>query len=457
MLKALLPLALLILSIQFLGSGCGQVGMPTGGDKDTIAPSLNKAVPAEYSVNVSSNKAAFTFSEFIEMDNIAQNVIVSPVQKRTPNIDYNLNTITVKFRDTLKPNTTYSIDFGNAIKDVNEGNVFRHFVYAFSTGPHIDSLALSGNVVMAENGLPDTTLQVLLYRSATDSAVYKTLPDYITRVDSKGDFTFNYLPAGPFHIYALKDADGSRNYSFKNEGFAFLPDDSAVYPGTAKYFKLRAYVEKPVVPAATSSATAAKTLRYTLSTAANQDLTKPLRIDFNMRVDSIDRQKLILTDTNFTRPLDFTLGLDTAAEKAYITAAWAAETSYNLSVSSGVFYSKGKTNDKADTLRIAVRPISSYGNILLNFTNLQLSEKPVLQLLQGEELVYSIPLAGNAFQQKLINPAEYAVRILYDLNGDGVWTTGSYEKNRQPERVITLPEKLTVKADWDTERSIVLD
>ena len=123
-----------------------------------------------------------------------------------------MNTITVKLKDTLEPNTTYTLNFGNAIKDVNEGNILKNFTYIFSTGTYIDSLELRGKVLLAETGETDTTLTVMLHTNKDDSAVVKEKPRYIAKVGRQGNFDFQNLPPETFYLYALKDEGGTHRY-----------------------------------------------------------------------------------------------------------------------------------------------------------------------------------------------------------------------------------------------------
>ena len=217
--------SLFIVSLLYIigisNAGCGQVGMPTGGPKDSIPPRLVSASPALNSVNVKDNKITLTFNEYVDLKEAQTNVLISPLPKKQPAIDFKLKTVTVKLKDTLLPNTTYSINFGSSIVDNNEGNPFKNFTHVFSTGNQIDSFTLTGKVILAENGKHDSTLIAMLYRKTDDSAVQKNRPDYVARLSGDGSFTFVNLPAGSFNIYALKDNDGGKTYNSKKEMFAF--------------------------------------------------------------------------------------------------------------------------------------------------------------------------------------------------------------------------------------------
>ena len=191
-------------------SGCAQIGMPTGGVTDTLAPKLIRATPAVGSRSVTTNKITLEFDEYIDVNDLQQNLLISPLQNRNPSIVANPRSITLKFRDSLLPNTTYSINFGNAVRDINENNVLKNLTYVFSTGSSLDSLTLNGNVTVAETGATDSTLLVLLYRNAVDSTVKSKKPSYIAKVNTDGSFKFNNLPAASFKIYALKDGEIGR-------------------------------------------------------------------------------------------------------------------------------------------------------------------------------------------------------------------------------------------------------
>ena len=247
-----------VYSISILGSSCAQIAAPTGGPRDTLPPVLQNADPYNGDVNFKGNRITLNYDEYVQILNLQDNLLVSPTPKINPNINYKFRTITIKLRDTLEPNTTYRIDLGNSIADINENNAVKHFSYVFSTGPYIDSLQFSGNVQLAETGKTDTTLLVMLYKDLDDSAVLKHKPRYITKLNAKGDFKFHNLPAGIYNIFALKDESGQKVYNGKDELFAFA-DSSVNIVDTSKSVKLFAYSEeKPKQKAASSSATSGR-------------------------------------------------------------------------------------------------------------------------------------------------------------------------------------------------------
>ena len=129
--------------------------------------------------------------------------MVSPNPEQMPIITSHLKDVTIRIKDSLRPNTTYSIDFGNALKDNNEGNPYRNFTYVFSTGDAIVDGELSGRVQLAETGTSDSTLIVILHKNSNDTAIQKLRPDYYTRLDSSGRFRFRYVAYGQYNVYVL--------------------------------------------------------------------------------------------------------------------------------------------------------------------------------------------------------------------------------------------------------------
>ena len=130
-------------------SSCGQQVPPTGGPRDSIPPKLVAALPEYGAKNFKGNKITLVFDEYITLENPYEKLTYSPTPKINPNAEGKLKTITVKLKDTLEENTTYSIDFGEAIKDINENNILKDFTYTFSTGAYIDSAYLTGKVIIA--------------------------------------------------------------------------------------------------------------------------------------------------------------------------------------------------------------------------------------------------------------------------------------------------------------------
>lgn len=219
-------IALLLVIIGFYA--CASTGMPDGGPYDETPPKFVRATPEPNATNNKRKKISIEFDEYIKLDKASEKVIISPPQNEAPEVKVSGHRVLVEFFDTLRENTTYTIDFGDAIVDNNEDNPLGNFAYAFSTGEHIDTMEVSGTVLSADNLEPVKGIQVGLHKNLEDSAFVKLPFDRISRTDSRGHFTIRGVAPGKYRIYALMD--GNQNYLFdsKTEAVAFL--DSLVVP-----------------------------------------------------------------------------------------------------------------------------------------------------------------------------------------------------------------------------------
>jgi hypothetical protein len=448
------------IALSFITGGCAQIGMPSGGIKDSLPPVLEKATPELNARNVKTNKITLEFNEYIDVQEIANNVLVSPAQNKMPVIIANPKSIVVRFRDSMLPNTTYHINFGNAIRDINENNVAKDFSYTFSTGSTIDSLGLFGKVTLAENGTADSNMIVMLYRNLVDTAVQKFKPDYIAKVKGNGSFYFTNLPAENFKIYALRDKDGSKTYNGKAELFAF--NSQPVNPATAKdSIELLAFADEKEadnrLPVPVKKPELAKKLTYTTTASPRQDLLGPAIITFNNPLKEADTTGIYITDTLFNKIAGVRYELDSTSRKLSLNYKWQPETNLRLIIENdAVADSAGTELSKTDTIRFVTKAKEEYATIVLRFTGLDLRLNPRLQFVQGDNVIMSYPLTGTQWSNDLFPPGEYGIRILYDEDKNGVWTTGNYLKKQQPEVVTALPQKLSVRANWDNEREINL-
>ena len=203
---------------------CASTGTPDGGPYDEDPPVLLKCSPQLYATNNKEKKITLTFDEFIQLENASEKVVVSPPQIETPEIKTNGKRVVVELLDTLRPNTTYTIDFSDAIVDNNEGNPLGDFAFAFSTGEKIDTLQVSGTVLDASNLEPIKGILVGLHSDLADSAFVTQPFVRVARTDSRGRFTIRGIAPGTYHAYALQDVDQNFIFSQKSEMIAFSDD-----------------------------------------------------------------------------------------------------------------------------------------------------------------------------------------------------------------------------------------
>ncbi len=202
---------------------------PMGGPKDTIPPVLIAVTPAngDTSFPRTGGSVRLRYNEYTVVKD-ASGILLSPPHKKKPKAKVKGKEIVVTFQDTLKENTTYTIDFGSALADNNEGNLAPKYVYTFSTGTEVDSLYITGTVLDAENLTPVKKALVMLYRQWRDSSCILTLPDAVGRTDDWGFFSIRNIGEGPYWIYACSDDNGDYLYNLGEERIGFI--DTAITP-----------------------------------------------------------------------------------------------------------------------------------------------------------------------------------------------------------------------------------
>ena len=206
-------------------ASCARMGSPDGGWFDETPPRVVSTSPTDKGTGFNTQKVRIVFNEYIKIENATEKVIVSPPQLEQPEIKADGKAIVVELKDSLKPNTTYTIDFSDAITDNNEGNPLGNYTYSFSTGSEIDTMEVSGYVLAADNLEPIKGIAVGLYRADAPDSVFRTEPLLrISRTDSRGHFVVKGIAPGSYRAFALQDVDGNFLFSQKSEQIAFSHD-----------------------------------------------------------------------------------------------------------------------------------------------------------------------------------------------------------------------------------------
>lgn len=227
MLKNRFLLFLLFTALVF--TACAKRGTITGGAKDTIAPYITGSSPKNMSTEFTGNQIRINFNEYIKIKDVNKQLIISPPMETAPVITPAGSAskfINIKIKDTLKPNTTYSFNFGQSITDNNEGNPYSQFKFIFSTGTYIDSLTLNGKIKDAYSNKTDNFVTVMLYEADStfnDSTIYKQRPRYVTNtLDSMVQYSLQNLKQGKYHLFALKDVNNNYKFDPKTDKLGFL-------------------------------------------------------------------------------------------------------------------------------------------------------------------------------------------------------------------------------------------
>ena len=232
-LKSIIPI-LFGISLFYLifYTSCANIGSPSGGPKDSIPPVVVKTIPGLRGTNYKGNDVRITFDEYINMDGIAEKLVISPPMKKKPMIKMKGKTLIVEFQQDLRKESTYSLDFKDAVADNNEKNQIADLRFSFSTGQKFDSLKVVGYVKNAMNQEPVEKALVLLHHQKEYTAFIDSVPDYIGTTDKEGLFMIDNVSPGSYRLYALTDADNSLTYNSNAEQIAFA--DSVIVP-SAKY------------------------------------------------------------------------------------------------------------------------------------------------------------------------------------------------------------------------------
>jgi hypothetical protein len=458
--------------------GCANIVPPTGGPKDTIPPVLVAAVPKDSAKKFTGNKIILTFNEYIDGRDIRNELMVSPVPKIDPIIDAKLRTVTIRIKDTPQASTTYALYFNKGIKDVNEGNILRNFTYVFSTGDTIDRGELSGTVLVANSGRPDSTLVAMLHDKFDDSAVVKNRPRYIAKCDSIGHFTFRFVKPGTYALYGMKDEGGSHKYLSKAQLFAYA--DSPVYVGSHSTPQtLYAYVEgydtvkktgataggttKPAVAPRKTTKESDRRLQVSINAPGNVfDVLDTLRLTFSSGLKTYDSTQLRFTDDGFhdIDPKKYHYERDSTGRIVTLSYVWPTDNKFHLILPRSFGQdSLGRKLSKDDTLSFKTKKDIDYGEIRIRIVNLDMSLHPVLQFFSGDKVRYTYSFNTRREVRKLLfEPGDYELRVLYDVNHNMTWDHGVFfgKNKKQPERVVTIMKKFTVKPNWDNDKDITL-
>lgn len=227
--------AYFLLSVLILAS-CAKVVPPSGGERDTTAPQLIQAIPSNGTVNFNAESIYLVFDEYVQLNDIQNQLIVSPPLEKRPNIRLKKKGVLIELNERLKPSTTYTFNFGAGIGDFTENNPAESLIYVISTGEVLDSLQFKGDVIDAYTGLPVEGAKVMLYKEHADSLPLVQKPYYFARSDKSGAFRVSNMSEGEYKVFVLNESNANYLYDDpSSESFGFLsefvrpsnPQDSA--------------------------------------------------------------------------------------------------------------------------------------------------------------------------------------------------------------------------------------
>lgn len=401
-----------------LAASCASIGTPSGGPRDEDPPRFVTSNPLQGAVEVTPGKVILTFDELVTLKDAFSKVVVSPPGAQAPRVSSLGRRVTVEFRDTLLPETTYTIDFGDAIADNNEGNKLENFIYTFSTGPVLDTLMVSGMVLGAEDLAPAEGMYVGLHRSEgemPDTAFRTRRFERVAKTDGNGKFVIGGLAPGSYRVYALEDKDGDLAWSSPEESLAFY--DELVVPEaeqtvtTDTLFNLLTGAVDSVITRTRTRFLPNNVLLRSFNTGYRQQyITK------NERQDST-RINLIFNAAADSMPA-VTLLLPGGGERPIAEVAVAERSATNDTLT---FWLRDRDLIALDTLRAAVgylRADSAYNMVAVSDTLRLITQRPKVREKKNvkEEKTDTVPLPAPVMEIKaLVSRPEIGQPLVLEL------------------------------------------
>lgn len=453
--------------LLFLCSGCANITSPVGGKKDTTSPKLLSVDPVNKSLNIRPKRIEMRFDEYITVSDASKEVEISPTLRIDPVVTGLYKKVTIKIADTLlEDNTTYRISFGKAIKDLHEGNIYKNYVYTFSTGSYFDSLTLKGSVMNAATGLPDTSTIVvgLYYATENDSAVVRHKPKYITRTNAAGDFVFKGLPKKTFRIYALKDANSNLVYDGKGEMIAFNEHDVTIGDTTMKPIILRLFTEPDdtgikktdTVAKGVNKKQVEEPFKYMVNVDTTKvdrrtfDLKNDIKINFS-RIVVLNKDKITLAYDSAGTAIPTPIKIVTDTLHPYfveIMNAWQENMVYTLRLAKGFAKDTSGAEAQPSKYRFKTWEEEDYGKFTIHLPSRYHGMTYLLQVTCEKDTIYQKPVTDTIINFTRYKPAKYTFRIIVDKNHNGRWDSGDLFGKIEPEEVIPYKDVLNLKAGW---------
>lgn len=244
--KLLVAIFTILIAVQ-----CANPGSPSGGDKDEAPPVMLSSSPENSNTNFNSEIITMKFDELVKFKDLKKQLVISPPMKYEPIIKPSaaaMDKVKIQILDTLAENTTYTINFGNALQDNNEGNIYNNFRYVFSTGDYIDSLSITGKISNAFMDSFEKNIMVMLYQidtAFTDSTIFNSIPTYVTNTIESDTFRIDNAKAGTYLMIALEEKTRNLKFDPNQDKIAFYPEYITL-PDSNKY-ELKLYKQTPDV------------------------------------------------------------------------------------------------------------------------------------------------------------------------------------------------------------------
>ncbi len=450
---------------------------PEGGPRDVTPPGLVSISPSDSLLNTRVTRIELFFDEYITLNNAASEITVAPILPFPLNVEARSRRVIISIPDSLlQEGTTYRINFGEAIKDLNEGNPFKGYTYTFSTGSYFDTLVLGGTVINAATGLPDSTVLVMLYESGrSDSAVVREKPVYAVKTDAGGNFRFAGLPSRSFKIYALGDGNNNMIYDGSDERIAF--NDQLVLPADSitTQVLLRTFVRTDttdttaprgrgnrglaggktrVAPAVAEEVEFSYQVKVDTSDlrGRTKDITEPIEITFTKPVDSFSLARVSLhydsLDSAVVAPV-WRVEDTSRRNVVLLNTNWKENSVYTLRLLKGFASDTGGTEVMPSRHSFRTKRDDDYAKLQVHLPTRYYGDQHIFMLLKGNDTIHHAPVTDTMVRFTRLQPGSYTMRVIADSNRNGYWDTGNLLERIQPEFVIPYREAINLRAGWE--------
>ncbi len=535
-------------------ASCATVVSPSGGPKDVQPPQVVESAPENFSINFASKKIEITFDEFVKLQKIGVNLIISPPLEERPTFMVKGKSLIIKLEEELLPSTTYNFNLGNSIVDITENNAIPNFQYVFSTGTYIDSLQVSGKVEDAFERKPEDKVIVILYKcdelENCDSLPYNSKPRYFTRTDATGTFTIKNIKHGRYKMTALVDKNQNFVFDLPNERVGFISeliDPAPAYRSLTTFgkgrdsirYEMRMFSEKKELKIIRARGDKPGRIDFVFNLPVRELKVQPLNfsskkawevVTISANGDSatywnnygVDSLELWITDSYYDfddtvevacnnktdeMPLTFSSNLagyysfdyyknleltasqpivqhnfdkifllqkmdsvnydtltpeiifeDPELLKIEIRYNWQQQVNYKLIIDKKAFRDIYRNTNDSILLEFKTRAETYYGNAKLDLVFPSVKHQYIIQLLNANKGVVSETIVTpkdkmreglKKLKYDYLNPGKYSIRVIYDSNNDGMWTSGDLINGIQPENVTYYPDPITIRSNWD--------
>lgn len=505
------PLVIILLCLNILLFSCADQRPPSGGEKDITPPKAKKIVPENYTTNFHFDRIEITFDEFIKFNSNGGNIIISPKLNKTPKFELLGKKLKIIFQEILDNNTTYIINFGNSIKDYNEGNELNNFKYVFSTGDFIDSISIKGKTINAFDKTGLKEILIGLYPEDEDSFLLKE-PTYFIKTNEQGEFILENIKFGKYKIAALQDKNLNYIYDQESEMIGFL--DNTINIDTninnikielfnnIKESKIKNYSNKEENHIVFNFTKAFSKLALDISTYKESDVfyysldkkqfhyyynnTDTLKTDFYFSINNTEKDSFSLSlkdgeskTINYTSEaqiinnkslinINFNFPISETNKKNIVLQNEKKHLEYTYSWKNNNKKLEIQTK-KEDTIYLTIKENSFISfhkltntNSIDTFTNikkdistltikLDVAENLILELYNKDKKLISADIVSReTIDFKNMKQGVYYIRLYKDKNKNNIWDNGNLKNKTQAEKTLVY-KQIEIKANWDNE------